>query len=99
MPGLCPEYKDIQLKQFQRLGVWADWENPYLTLTPDFEAEQIRVFGRMAARGHIYKGLKPVYWCPRCETALAEAEIEYGQRRSPSIYVKFPVVEDKGLFH
>ena len=92
------EYKDIQLKQFQRLGVWADWENPYLTLTPDFEAEQIRVFGRMAARGHIYKGLKPVYWCPRCETALAEAEIEYGQRRSPSIYVKFPVVEDKGLF-
>ncbi len=90
------EYVDVQREQFKRLGVRGDWENPYLTLSPSFEAKQIEVFGIMARRGYIYKGLKPVYWCPVCETALAEAEVEYGDRRSDSIYVKFPVTEDKG---
>lgn len=91
------KYVDIQREEFKRLGVWGDWENPYLTLTPEYVARQIELFGEMAARGYIYKGLKPVYWCPTCETALAEAEIEYGDHRSPSIYVKFPVRDGKGL--
>ncbi len=92
------KYVEVQKDQFKRLGVTGDWENPYLTLTPDFEAEQIRLFGEMAQKGYIYKGLKPVYWCPHCETALAEAEIEYQDKRSPSIYVGFPVKEDHGKF-
>ncbi|NLC51219.1 MAG: isoleucine--tRNA ligase [Firmicutes bacterium] len=99
---MCREYAleclDIQREQFKRLGVRGDWENPYVTLNPEYEAKQIEVFGEMAKKGYIYKGLKPVYWCPDCETALAEAEIEYADRRSPSIYVKFPVVDDRGLF-
>ncbi|MGE5484977.1 MAG: isoleucine--tRNA ligase [Ignavibacteriales bacterium] len=90
------KYKDIQKQQFKRLGVRGDWENPYLTLTPDFEAEQIKVFGKMAEKGYIYKGLRPVYWCPSCETALAEAEVEYHDARSPSIYVSFEVEDGKG---
>ncbi len=98
---MCREYAlhfvDVQREQFKRLGVRGDWKNPYLTLAPQFEARQIEVFGTMAARGFIYKGLRPVYWCPRCETALAEAEIEYGDHLSDSIYVKFPVTADKGL--
>ncbi len=97
---MCKEYAmqyvHIQREQFKRLGVGGDWNNPYLTLSPEFEARQIEVFGEMANKGYIYKGLKPVYWCPICETALAEAEIEYGDRRSPSIYVKFPVKKDAG---
>ena len=66
-------------------------------MDPKFEAVEIGVFGEMAKKGYIYKGLKPVYWCPHCETALAEAEIEYAEKKSPSIYVKFPVIKAKGL--
>ncbi len=87
---------DIQNAQFQRFGVRGDYDHPYVTMTPDYEAEQIRVFGVMVEKGYIYKGLKPVYWCPSCETALAEAEIEYANKRSSSIYVKFKVVDGKG---
>ena len=87
-----------QKQQFKRLGVIGDWDNPYLTLKNDFVAKQIEVFGEMAKNGLIYKGLKPVYWCPHCETALAEAEIEYAEDKTTSIYVKFAVKDDKGLF-
>lgn len=90
------KYVRLQRDQFKRLGVWGDWENPYLTLEPAYEAAQIEVFGEMATRGYIYKGNKPVYWCADCETALAEAEIEYHDHTSRSIYVKFAVVDDKG---
>lgn len=88
-------YVDVQRGQFKRLGVRGDWEAPYLTLNPEFESRQIEVFGQMAEAGYIYKGLKPVHWCPQCETALAEAEIEYQDRKSPSIYVRFPVLDAK----
>lgn len=91
------KYVDIQKEGFKRLGVRGDWDHPYLTLKPEFEAIQIKVFGEMALKGYIYKGLKPVYWCYDCETALAEAEIEYNDRTSPSIYVKFPVKDGKGI--
>ena len=98
----CEEFALTQVEnqkvQFKRLGVLGDWENPYLTLTDDFVAKQIEIFGQMAENGLIYKGLKPVYWCPSCETALAEAEIEYAEDKSSSIYVKFAVKDDKGLF-
>ncbi|HHU30427.1 MAG: isoleucine--tRNA ligase [Bacillota bacterium] len=89
-------YLDVQRQQFMRLGVRGDWYNPYITLNPEFEAKQIEVFGQMAKKGYIYKGLKSVHWCPQCETALAEAEIEYYNRRSPSIFVRFPVIDGKG---
>ncbi|RXT15023.1 isoleucine--tRNA ligase [Ammoniphilus sp. CFH 90114] len=96
----CAEYAysyiDRQRGQFMRLGVRGDWQNPYITLKPEYEARQIRVFGEMAKKGYIYKGLKAVYWSPSSETALAEAEIEYQDKRSASIYVKFPVVDGKG---
>ncbi|NMA63834.1 MAG: isoleucine--tRNA ligase [Syntrophomonadaceae bacterium] len=91
-------YVDLQRDEFIRLGVRGDWDNPYLTLNPKFEAVQIEVFGEMAKKGYIYKGLKPVYWCAHCETALAEADIEYADKTSPSIYVKFPVRDAQGLF-
>ena len=91
-------YKDVQIKGFKRLGVLADWENPYITYQPQMEAKQLEVFGEMYKRGYIYKGLKPVYWCTDCETALAEAEIEYKDVNSNTAYVKFPVVEGNGLF-
>ena len=93
---IAMKYLDVQREAFKRLGVVGDWENPYITLLPSFEAKQIEVFGEMAKAGCIYKGLKPVYWCPSCETALAEAEIEYMEKHSQSIYVKFPVKEDGG---
>lgn len=96
--GFAMKYLDIQRESFKRLGVRADWEHPYVTLKPEFEAKQIEVFGEMAKKGHIYKGLKPVYWCPECETALAEAEIEYADDTTVSIYVKFQVRDDKGIF-
>ncbi|MCX7970317.1 MAG: isoleucine--tRNA ligase [Negativicutes bacterium] len=80
---------DRQRTDFQRLGVLAGWADPYVTLDPAYEAEQIRVFGAMATAGFIYKGLKTVYWCGHCETALAEAEIEYNEKKSPAIFVKF----------
>ena len=85
-----------QAEQFKRLGLVADWENPYLTMSPDFEAAEVKVFGEMFKRGYIYKGLKPVYWCPKDETALAEAEIEYQTDKCTSIYVKFKIADDKG---
>ena len=91
------KYVDIQREEFKRLGVRGNWDNPYLTLHPSFESVQVRVFGEMAKKGYIYKGLKPVYWCADCETALAEAEVEYGDKTSPSIYVKFPVKDGKGV--
>lgn len=90
-------YVDLQREGFKRLGIIAEWDNPYITLTNDFEEEQIKVFASMASKGYIYKGLKPVYWCADCNTALAEAEIEYGEDPCHSIYVKFNVTDDKGL--
>lgn len=98
----CAEYAlqqiDNQRTQFKQLGVRGDWENPYITLDKAYEAAQIKVFGEMARKGYIYKGLKPVYWSPSSESALAEAEIEYQDKRSPSIYVTFQVKDGKGLF-
>lgn len=94
--GFARKYIDIQRESFKRLGVVGDWDNPYITLLPEFEAKQIEVFGKLAERGCIYKGLRPVYWCPCCETALAEAEIEYMEDRTQSIYVKFKLKDDKG---
>ena len=98
---LCEEYAyeqvDSQREQFKRLGVRGDWENPYITLKPEYEAQQIKVFGEMAKKGYIYKGLKPVYWSPSSESALAEAEIEYQDKRSASIYVGFNVKDGKGV--
>ena len=98
---LCHDYAlsqvDKQRADFKRLGVSGDWEHPYVTLTPDYEAAQIRVFGKMAEKGYIYKGLKPIYWSPSSESSLAEAEIEYHDVKSPSIYVAFKVIDGKDL--
>lgn len=98
---LCEEYAlkqvDRQREQFKRLGVRGDWENPYITLDKSYEAQQIKVFGEMAKKGYIYKGKKPVYWSPSSESALAEAEIEYQDKRSASIYVAFAVKDGKGV--
>ncbi len=91
------ENVERQRSQFKRLGAIADWDNPYMTILPGFEADQIRIFGKMTENGYIYKGMKPVYWCPSCETALAEAEIEYADDPCTSIYVKFALDDDKGL--
>ena len=97
----CAEYAlnqvDRQRDQFKRLGVRGDWEDPYITLDKQYEAQQIKVFGEMAKKGYIYKGKKPVYWSPSSESALAEAEIEYHDKRSPSIYVAFNVKDGKGV--
>ncbi|MFC4404650.1 isoleucine--tRNA ligase [Gracilibacillus xinjiangensis] len=99
----CAEYAlkqiDNQRTQFKQLGVRGDWENPYITLDKAYEAEQIKVFGEMAKKGYIYKGLKPVYWSPSSESALAEAEIEYQDKRSASIYVAFGVKDGKDLLN
>lgn len=89
-------YLDDQRNQFKRLGAIGDWNDPYITLKKEFEATQIEIFAEMAQKGYIYKGLKPVYWCPECKTALAEAEIEYAEDPCFSIYVKFPVSDDMG---
>ena len=89
-------YVDVQRKQFMRLGSIGDYFRPYLTFQHKHEAEQIRIFGEMAKKDFIYKGLKPVYWCPECQTALAEAEIEYEEDTCHSIYVKFKVDDDQG---
>ena len=94
--AFAQDYVDIQMGQFKRLGVVADWERPYLTMNPSFEAKEVLVFGEMFKKGYIYKGLKPVYWCPKDETALAEAEIEYKTDKCTSIYVKFRVNDDMG---
>ena len=90
------KYVDIQSEGFQRMGVVGDWEHPYLAMSPSFEAEEVKVFGAMYKRGYIYKGLKPVYWCPHDETALAEAEIEYKDDPCTTVYVKFPMNDDQG---
>jgi isoleucyl-tRNA synthetase len=87
------KYVDRQKEQFKRLGIWGEWDNPYLTLNKEYEVKQIEIFGEMAKRDLFYRGKKPVHWCPNCETALAEAEVEYGEDRAPSIYVKFPLKE------
>ena len=96
----CHKFADdfvhIQMDSFKRLGVLGDWDNPYLTMDPKFEAREVKVFGEMFKKGYIYKGLKPVYWCPHDETALAEAEIEYKDIPCTSIYVKFKVKDDLG---
>lgn len=98
---LCEDYAWKQINKqrddFKRLGVAGEWDNPYVTLTKDYEAEQIRVFGKMAEKGYIYRGLKPIYWSPSSESALAEAEIEYHDVRSPNIYVAFNVNDGKSV--
>jgi isoleucyl-tRNA synthetase len=98
---LCYKYAlkqvGIQKEQFKRLGVMGDWENPYITLTKDFEAEQIKIFAKMAEKGLIFKGLKPVYWSPSSESALAEAEIEYKDVSATTIYLAFKVVDGKDV--
>ncbi len=94
--GFAQNFIDIQREQFKRLGITGDWEHPYATMTPGFEAREVKVFGEMYRRGYIYKGMKPVYWCPKDETALAEAEIEYKTDPCTSIYVKFRMSDDKG---
>ena len=91
------KYVDRQREQFKRLGVLGDWEDPYLTMDPRLEAEEVRVFGKMYEKGYIYKGFKPVYWCTHDETALAEAEIEYADVPCAAIFVKFKVNETKGV--
>ena len=92
----CREYAamyiDIQREEFKRLGVFGDWENPYVTMAPAYQAVIAREFGRFVGRGLVYKGLKPVHWCMHCKTALAQAEVEYEDQRAPSVYVRFPLV-------
>ncbi|MBI5026773.1 MAG: class I tRNA ligase family protein, partial [Nitrospirae bacterium] len=105
---LCREYASkfvgIQKDEFIRLGVFGDWDNPYLTMAFPYEAAIIKEFGLFLKKGYVYKGKKPVHWCPSCVTALAEAEIEYYEKESPSIYVKFRIeniskdVRDRGWF-
>ncbi|MDO8524901.1 MAG: isoleucine--tRNA ligase [Candidatus Omnitrophota bacterium] len=90
------KYVEIQKNEFKRLGISGDWDNPYITLTKSYEAEIVRSFGHLVEKGYIYKDLKPVNWCSRCETALAEAEVEYENKISPSIYVKFESAYDDG---
>jgi isoleucyl-tRNA synthetase len=85
---------DIQRKEFVRLGVFGEWPAPYLTMNPEYEADVLRHLAAFFASGNVFKGLRPVHWCPHCQTALAEAEIEYKDRASPSIYVKFPLLSD-----
>ena len=90
------DYIDRQMEGFRRLGVIGDWAHPYKTMDKAFEAEEVKIFGAMYRKGYIYKGLKPVYWCPKDETALAEAEIEYADDACTSIYVKFALNQDFG---
>ena len=85
------KYVNIQREEFKRLGIFGDWDNPYLTMDPGYAAAIIDCFTKLYQKGFIYRGLKPIYWCPNCETALADAEIEYNNRVSPSVYVKFRV--------
>ena len=96
----CREYAekfvDIQRQEFKRLGVVGDWENPYLTMSYDYEATIARELGKFLTRGSVYKSKKPIYWCSSCRTALAEAEVEYEEHQSPSIYVKFPLIDSLG---
>jgi isoleucyl-tRNA synthetase len=93
--GRCREYAtrfiNIQREEFKRLGVFGDWKHPYITMEPAYQATIAREFGRFVGRGIVYKGLKPVHWCMHCKTALAQAEVEYEDQRTPSVYVRFPV--------
>ena len=97
----CREYArkqiDAQRADFKRLGVLGDWDHPYMTMAPRFEADQLRALSLIIQRGHVYKGFKPVHWCLNCRSALAEAEVEYEDKTSPSIYVRFPVVDTGDL--
>ena len=90
------KYIDIQREGFKRLGTLGDWDHPYMTMDPGFEAEEVKIFGEMFKKGYIYKGLKPVYWCAKDETALAEAEIEYKDDPCTTVYVRFPMKDDQG---
>lgn len=92
------KYIDIQRSQFKRLGVLGDWEKPYLTLDKKYEADVLRLFADIVAKGLVYQGKKPVYWSTGCQTALAEAEVEYAEKDSPAVYVKFEVVGQPGTF-
>ncbi|MCX5845432.1 MAG: isoleucine--tRNA ligase [Deltaproteobacteria bacterium] len=92
--SFAEKFVGIQREQFKRLGVFGEWENPYLTMSYDYEAATVEEFGKLYFKGDIYKGKKPVYWCASCKTALAEAEVEYGDHITPSIYVKFPMISD-----
>ncbi|MFR5382990.1 MAG: class I tRNA ligase family protein, partial [Oscillospiraceae bacterium] len=94
--AFAQDFIDRQMSGFRRLGVLGDWQHPYKTMDKAFEAEEVKVFGEMYRKGYIYKGLKPVYWCPKDETALAEAEIEYQDDPCTSIYVKFALKDTKG---
>jgi isoleucyl-tRNA synthetase len=89
-------YVGVQRDQFRRLGVRGDWDSPYLTMDPEYEASVLEVFEKFVEHGCVYRGLKPVHWCPECETALADAELEYGEAASLSVYVRFPVVTVSG---
>jgi isoleucyl-tRNA synthetase len=95
----CREYAtrfiEIQRSEFRRLGVFGDWQRPYLTMAPAYQAVIAREFGRFVGRGIVYKGLKPVHWCMYCKTALAQAEVEYEEQATPSVYVKFPLLTDR----
>ena len=97
----CREYAlkqvDLQRTEFKRLGVLGDWDHPYLTMAPRFEAEQLRAFSLIIKNGHLYKGFKPVHWCLNCRSALAEAEVEYEDKTSPSVYVRFVVLDHADL--
>jgi isoleucyl-tRNA synthetase len=90
------KYIDIQRNEFKRLGVLGEWENPYLTMALAYEATIVREFGKFALNGSVFKSKKPIYWCTSCQTALAEAEVEYGEHSSPSIFVRFPMVSELG---
>jgi isoleucyl-tRNA synthetase len=96
----CREYADkyinIQREEFKRLGVFGQWESPYLTMDFSYQAIILREFGKFVSRGLVYKGKKPVHWCASCQTALAEAEVEYADKTSPSVFVKFRVKDPKG---
>jgi isoleucyl-tRNA synthetase len=93
------KYIDIQRNEFKRLGVFGEWENPYLTMAFPYEATIVREFGKFALNGSLFKSKKPIYWCTSCQTALAEAEVEYGEHSSPSIFVRFPMISDLGENH
>ena len=91
------EQVDLQRTDFKRLGILGDWERPYLTMAPRYEAQQLRAFGRIIKNGHLYKGVKPVHWCLDCRSALAEAEVEYEEKISPAIDVGFRVADNADL--
>ncbi len=99
--GFCRQYAEqfvnVQREEFKRLGVFGLWSSPYLTMDPQYQAAIVREFANFVKKGYVYRGKKPVYWCPNCKTALAEAEVEYAPLESPSIYVKFPLKDARGI--